>query len=530
MDERQRRREEALRRKAEARERKLAARQRKIEAKKERIEAKRELVESRRELVAERKELAAEKRAIAREEEERQAIVRADEKRAEIEARVGPTIHPGEPEPEPVFGGEAYVVDMGPKDAPAVVMVHGVGDNAARDWDGLIPLLKDDFRVLTFDLPGFGRSTKANVIYKPDTYIKFIKYVVDSRLGRPFNLVGHSMGGAISLGYAGTYLGDVERLIIADAAGILHRHAFGEYMIRLGITNIPGWDTVTGNPTGSALGSALGGLVETFAHKYIRPYFRHEPDPSKLFELETTREKLLGGDPLKISGLFLISKNFGPAISSIGVAPLLVWGGEDKIAPLRTGKMLSSWLHGARFEVLEGCGHVPMREHKERFNELVLEHLSRPPEPLSERPAVDPASLTGTERMVNESSKVVTGRFGELVMGGCENVTLRGVEAAKMKLTGCGVTMEDCRIAGGEIGLDVADSRVKVTGGSISGDVAIWSERSDLDLAGTRIEGRGAAVRSGLEAEVLFSICPVESPRNRGFLHGVYLATPTEDI
>ena len=305
MDERLTRREEALRRKAEARQRKLEARQQKIEAKRERIEAKRELVESRRELVAAKRELAE---------------VRAQEQK----------IHPGQLEPEPIFDGEAYVVDMGPKDAPAVVMVHGVGDNAARDWDLLIPLLKDDFRILTFDLPGFGRSTKANVVYNPDSYIKFIKHIADARLGRPFNLIGHSMGGAISLGYAGTYPDDVERLIIADAAGILHRHAFGEYMIRLGITNIPGWDMVTSNPTGSALGSALGGIVETFAHKYIRPYFRHEPDPSQLFEFAATREKLLGGDPLKISGLFLISKNFGPAISSIRTPPVLIWGGPQE--------------------------------------------------------------------------------------------------------------------------------------------------------------------------------------------------------
>jgi pimeloyl-ACP methyl ester carboxylesterase len=500
MNERLKRREEALRKKAAARERKLELRRQKVETRRELVEAKRELVEAKRDL--------------------------AEAERAQA---IGPTVHPGELEAEPIFGGQVYVVDLGPKDAPAVVLVHGVGDNAARDWDGLIPALAGTRRVITFDLPGFGRSTKANAAYKPDAYVKLIKHVVGARLSRPFDLIGHSMGGAIALGYAGANPGDVERLVIADAAGILHRHAFGEYAMHLGIRGVPGWDAMTDSPFGAALGGILGGIAENFAHKVIRPYFRVEPNPSTIFELEAVREKILGGDPLKIAGLFLITKSFGPAIAAIASPPLLIWGEDDRIAPLRTGLMLRSMLPGGRLEVLPGCGHVPMKERRERFNELVIEWLAAPPRAREKERARGPAS--GPEvRLTGEQGRTIIGEHERLVIDGCEGILLRDVRAKSVVIRRSGVELEGCDLAGEEIALDASYSRVRVTGGSISAAVAIRIEGSDLDLAGTSVEGRAAAVRGAIDAQVLFSVCPVRSPRSAGFLHGVYRVSATEDI
>jgi hypothetical protein len=321
----------------------------------------------------------------------------------------------------------------------------------------------------------------------------------------------------------------VERLVIADAAGILHRHAFGEYAMHLGIRGVPGWDAVTDGPLGAALGGILGGLAENFAHKVIRPYFRVEPDPSTLFELEVARERILCGDPLKIAGLFLITKNFGPAIAAVTSPPLLIWGEEDRIAPLRTGLMLRSMLPGGTLEVLPGCGHVPMRERLERFNALVIEWLASPPRARDKERSRVPVS--GPEvRLAGEQGRTLTGEYGRLIIDGCERILLRGVRAGSAVIRRSGVELEDCDLAGEEIGLEASNSRVRITGGSISAEVAIRAEGSDLDLAGTAVEGRAAAVRGATDSQVLFSVCPVRSPRSAGFLHGVYRVGATEDI
>ena len=87
---------------------------------------------------------------------------------------------------EPVFGGQAYVLEAGPTDGPPVVLVHGVGEAGARDWSSLIPRLARRHHVLAFDLPGFGRSTHANVNYTPKRYREFIDFVTRERVGERF--------------------------------------------------------------------------------------------------------------------------------------------------------------------------------------------------------------------------------------------------------------------------------------------------------------------------------------------------------
>ena len=109
---------------------------------------------------------------------------------------------------------------------PAVVLVHGLGDEASTIWQSTIALLKNEYYVITFDLPGFGKSSKENKLYSPQNYAKFIHYVTQTYVKKPFHLIGHSMGGAIALKYTSMYSLDVQSLVLVDAADILHKSAY----------------------------------------------------------------------------------------------------------------------------------------------------------------------------------------------------------------------------------------------------------------------------------------------------------------
>ena len=104
-----------------------------------------------------------------------------------------------------------------------VVLVHGLGEGAARDWEHVIPALARRYHVLTFDLPGFGRSEKQNALYSPANYAAFVKWIMEARVNGPFTLVGHSMGGVIALRFASIYPRNLRHLILIDTPGILHR-------------------------------------------------------------------------------------------------------------------------------------------------------------------------------------------------------------------------------------------------------------------------------------------------------------------
>ena len=106
---------------------------------------------------------------------------------------------------EPVFGGQMAVYEAGRGNAREILLVHGIGNEAARDFRDHIAWLQKSFHVVAVDLPGFGQSDKANALYSPANYARVLKHVAGRFLRGPFVLVGHSMGAVVSLRYAATY-------------------------------------------------------------------------------------------------------------------------------------------------------------------------------------------------------------------------------------------------------------------------------------------------------------------------------------
>src|SRR3954470_6217194 len=142
--------------------------------------------------------------------------------------------------PEPQLGGRVMLYRVGRQDGPPVVLIHGLGQNGARDWSRLLPALADRYAIYALDLPGFGQSDKGNRLYSPASFAGAIENAIGRRLGRRFVLIGHSMGGAVSLAYAAAYPERIERLILVDMAGVLQRSVYAEFLSRLGAQVAPG--------------------------------------------------------------------------------------------------------------------------------------------------------------------------------------------------------------------------------------------------------------------------------------------------
>lgn len=82
---------------------------------------------------------------------------------------------------------------------PVVVLVHGLGASHT-DWCFQVPALASHYRVITPDLPGFGDSPPPKRPLQIDDYAAVIEALVDAvSPDAPVAIVGHSMGGAVSL-------------------------------------------------------------------------------------------------------------------------------------------------------------------------------------------------------------------------------------------------------------------------------------------------------------------------------------------
>lgn len=102
-----------------------------------------------------------------------------------------------------VKGGVIHYLDMGPKDAQTLVMIHGLAGTLQHFTYALSDLLKDDFRLIIVDRPGCGYSERDH-----DSDAAFAvqarmigEFLDDIGVENPV-LVGHSLGGAVSLAMA----------------------------------------------------------------------------------------------------------------------------------------------------------------------------------------------------------------------------------------------------------------------------------------------------------------------------------------
>lgn len=104
-----------------------------------------------------------------------------------------------------------HYLEWGDATAPPVIMIHGLTGNA-HAFDLLAPHFARRYRVISVDVRGRGDSDwAADGDYSNDAYVADLEGLRQALGFERFSLVGTSMGGRISLTYAGTFPERVER-------------------------------------------------------------------------------------------------------------------------------------------------------------------------------------------------------------------------------------------------------------------------------------------------------------------------------
>jgi pimeloyl-ACP methyl ester carboxylesterase len=118
-------------------------------------------------------------------------------------------------------GLRLHYADWGNTDAPLLLLVHG-GRDHCRSWDVIARALQPHFHVLAPDLRGHGDSdwTKGGS-YALTEYVYDLSRLVRSIGAEKLTLIGHSLGGAVSLVYSGTFPEQVDKLIVLDGITVM---------------------------------------------------------------------------------------------------------------------------------------------------------------------------------------------------------------------------------------------------------------------------------------------------------------------
>jgi pimeloyl-ACP methyl ester carboxylesterase len=408
-------------------------------------------------------------------------------------------------------GQRVLVGEAGAVDASTVLLVHGLGGNAHRDWARAIPVLAEQFHVVTLDLPGFGGSPGAPQGYSFTALGATLAEVLDSTApGQRVHVVGHSLGAAVSLYFADAHPARVDRLALVGAAGILLKNVFTQHMAgrrmpQVGIVPVDRF---------------LKGLDERI-DGFRRGAFRRLEDGYDfsrwLAQYPDIRHALLGRYIYVEAALGLVEHDFTSAIRETAAPTTVIWGASDTVAPLRTGRLLAARMPDARLKVIEGVGHTPMLESPDAFNRLLLAGLIAP---LVQR-LVDPANGPSQGNVVceNRPDARYSGVFDSITLDHCAGARIDDARMKQLTLKSSSLTIENTVIDSVDVALSAQHSEVIATHVSFRGRVAIRAEHSRLDLAGVSLQASERGVEMPAPSRILFSVSDWHGTDHDGDAH-----------
>jgi pimeloyl-ACP methyl ester carboxylesterase len=259
-------------------------------------------------------------------------------------------------------GGDLQVVDRGLRSAPPIVLIHCF--TCAIDWwDRMMPLLEPRHRVVAVDLLGHGGSEKPDSGYEIENQADLVAEVL-GRLGvRDATVVGHSLGGAVSVALAERSPQLVDRVVIVDTT------TGGEADLGL-------LAKLTFTPV---LGEALWRVkTDSAARKGLEVAFAPGFDVPDAFVEDLERMTFNSYDSSD-SADYSRERHLGTRMRATGKPLLVMMGTEEQIID-DPQEMLARYAReapGAVTELIAGAGHSPNVEMPARTAALVLTFAAR---------------------------------------------------------------------------------------------------------------------------------------------------------
>jgi pimeloyl-ACP methyl ester carboxylesterase len=258
-----------------------------------------------------------------------------------------------------IDGPDLQVRDEGPKDAPAIVLVHCY-DCSMHWWQPVAHHLAKDHRVISVDLIGHGGSEKPTSGYEIENQARQVWRALDGIGVQNAVLAGHSLGGMVVTAMA------VERPELVDGLVAVGSPP-APFKSTLPLTAQVGYVPVIGEGIRRVVPDSMveQGLSTAFAPGFDLPDFA-VPD----FRRMTYSSYDKAGE----AGIAYVREETAPErLGDLDIPILYIQGDKDQLVD--TDSAVEGWgsIEGAKVEVLEGIGHSPSIEAPQQTAELIGE-------------------------------------------------------------------------------------------------------------------------------------------------------------
>ena len=276
---------------------------------------------------------------------------------------------------EPAAAATGASAAAGAGDPPAVLLVHGIGGSSTQ-WQLTLPALAGaGYFAIAPDMPWFGESGDGP---RPALFADFaegLAGLLRERFPRGAHIAGQSFGGLVAQDLALRYpacalsltlicsLGAPERRETGDGTGAkprarrlpAHARRAASFLLGLRVTRAL-LVAVLASPLGARiLGRRLVGNPGAMPRGLRWDMGR---------ALRQTRIMRSGIDPHL--------PDLSAGLRGLAVPAMVVCGENDTIVPPVVGRDLAACLSTPRFEVIAGCGHLPMLEKPRALAALLL--------------------------------------------------------------------------------------------------------------------------------------------------------------
>jgi pimeloyl-ACP methyl ester carboxylesterase len=261
-----------------------------------------------------------------------------------------------------VGGLSLHCYVAGQEGAPALMLVHGLGDEADT-WRRVLPALAEQYHVVAFDLPGFGRSAPPRRGASVSFYARTAAGLLGALGLGQVTLVGHSGGAMIA-----------QRLALG-APQLVERLALVAGCLPVAPAAPPA------GPLLAFLTPGLGELAYTSlrrsqdeAYATLRPYYA-DLDALPEEERDFLRRRVwarVWSDTQRAAFLSMLrwiaidsatrSGQYREQLGRCRVPTSLIWGDRDQIVPRAAGDAVAAIVPGAVMHTIIGCGHLPQQE------------------------------------------------------------------------------------------------------------------------------------------------------------------------
>lgn len=248
-------------------------------------------------------------------------------------------------------GGDELIFLKGGGGRPLLVLHEELGHGGTLLWHRALA----SERTLVLPLhPGFGRTPRAEWISSVRDLACFYGRFLRERKLAPIDVVGFSFGGWLAAEMAANDPGLFRRMVLVGAPGI--RPPEGEIFDLFIPTAREYLQATVRDPESTAEFGSLFGVEQT-------------AEQFEAWEEARAQVARLAWQP------YLYDPSLPRLIDGLAVPTLLLWGADDRIVPVATGREYAKAIPASRLVIVPECGHRPEIEARETFLREVRDHL-----------------------------------------------------------------------------------------------------------------------------------------------------------